>query len=120
MKCGLYLRSNTVARNQSKLRAVLEENIACALLRIDSDTVVCENGACCCGHTKLFGCKLEDMCEWRFFRDAENAERLFGIRSQCDLECNFAHFRTVVALERDTERAEGDGDLLFGNLDQAN
>lgn len=66
--------SDSIARNQSQFRAVLQEHIAGRLLRIDANTVICDDGTRRWWHLELFGGKLEDRCKWGCLWYAESAD----------------------------------------------
>lgn len=56
--------SDTISWNQTKLRPVLQKNISSCLLRIDSDTILCDDGGGRRIDFKFFSCKFYDRCEW--------------------------------------------------------
>ena len=78
--------SDSVARNESEFRSVLEEDVSGGLLRIDADSVLRDDGRGRRRNLELFGREFEDGRERSVLRHAQDLERQLGIGSQDDLE----------------------------------
>merc|ERR1719312_222512 len=93
--------AHSISRYQSQFRPVFEEYIASRLLRVNSNSVVRDDGTRCRWYLEFFGGELEYGREGRGFRNAKHFEGKLRIRSQRHLKCHFRHgpfFRLSVFL----------------------
>lgn len=68
MQLSYHGSSNPITRYEAKFRTMFEEDIACTLLRIDSNTIVGDDSAGLRRHFELFGSEFENggerCCLW--------------------------------------------------------
>jgi hypothetical protein len=81
--------ADSISRDETKLRAVLQEDIASGLGRIDSDPVVCNDCACFRRRLELFGCKLDNGRKWGRIWNAKNFVWQLWIGCERDPEGDF-------------------------------
>ena len=78
--------AHLVARNETQLAAVSQEDLASRALRVDASAVVRDDGRGVGSNVKLFGSEADDGGEGRLLEHLHDSVRKLRVRSQRDLE----------------------------------
>ena len=74
--------SYAITRDQTQLRPVFQEHIACFLLDLDPDPIVGDDRTRLVLHFELFRCELDDSAERSVLRNTEHAVRKSAMKGR--------------------------------------